>query len=387
MSEDLEYYDEDFLEEMSLVELITEELIELQKFHEKVKEKLYVGMVIKNYKELCQLLNLEEKNGCSKKAQMHDLERYFSYDKKGQKIIVTGIRDLPLPKTNYRGQHKGYYVQHIEKIVLDILSKTETIRETKSRLLPMLGMTNTNFTNISFENILKKEKNFSPNDIRDFKEIASRVLGENLYSALKSMDERFLIVFEPKVIFYDTYVSCKENEEKQLVTFEANTVEDKDKYSEAVLLALKTLNKRRNTTKFKTLRDVFSYRETKTFYSILNNILANRYDWYNVTCYMRISAREDALDLGIEIVNKEYEKLQLNKKCADRMHKALQTELTYQCKLIEATVNEKYNARKGLRITEIIELEKDIKKEELKNSFDSYEKLINELITINESLD
>ena len=42
-------------------------------------DKLTNGMVVKNYKELCILVEEEIKDGNSKKAQMKDFERYYKY--------------------------------------------------------------------------------------------------------------------------------------------------------------------------------------------------------------------------------------------------------------------------------------------------------------------
>ena len=45
--------------------------------------------VIKNYKELCKVLEIEPKNGGeSKKSQVKDIERYIKYEKQGQKFII-----------------------------------------------------------------------------------------------------------------------------------------------------------------------------------------------------------------------------------------------------------------------------------------------------------
>ena len=42
------------------------------------------GQVVKNYKEMCLVLQEEIKTGKSKQLQLKDWERYFSYHKEGQ---------------------------------------------------------------------------------------------------------------------------------------------------------------------------------------------------------------------------------------------------------------------------------------------------------------
>ena len=39
------------------------------------------GQIIKNYKALCEELEIEFKKGGSRKTQLQDLERYFKYHK------------------------------------------------------------------------------------------------------------------------------------------------------------------------------------------------------------------------------------------------------------------------------------------------------------------
>ena len=51
-------------------------------------ENLEVGMKIKNYKKLCELLEEPEKNGgSSKRAQLKTWERYVSFERQGNAFI------------------------------------------------------------------------------------------------------------------------------------------------------------------------------------------------------------------------------------------------------------------------------------------------------------
>lgn len=54
-------------------------------------DKLQVGMIVKNYKELCSLLDEPVKDGNSKKAQLKEFERYFRYHKEGNKFVIDEI--------------------------------------------------------------------------------------------------------------------------------------------------------------------------------------------------------------------------------------------------------------------------------------------------------
>ena len=65
-------------------------------------------MVIKNYKELCCLLEIEPTTSNSKKAQMKELGRFCSSHKEGQKIVIDKIYKTPLPKEDNVRNTKNY---------------------------------------------------------------------------------------------------------------------------------------------------------------------------------------------------------------------------------------------------------------------------------------
>lgn len=54
-------------------------------------ENLSEGLIIKNYKELCSILEIKVEAGNSKKAQLKELERFVKYHKQGNKFIIDEI--------------------------------------------------------------------------------------------------------------------------------------------------------------------------------------------------------------------------------------------------------------------------------------------------------
>ena len=70
-------------------------------------ENLHEGMVIKNYGELCKLLEIKvAPGGNSKKAQFKELDTYCSYHKEGQKIVIDEIYSKRKKKLDYRVLNK-----------------------------------------------------------------------------------------------------------------------------------------------------------------------------------------------------------------------------------------------------------------------------------------
>lgn len=65
------------------------------------------GMKIKNYKEMCKILEVpENKNGSGKQAQQKDWERYFEYEKDKQSFII--IKVYKKPKDKIKNNYKKY---------------------------------------------------------------------------------------------------------------------------------------------------------------------------------------------------------------------------------------------------------------------------------------
>ena len=66
---------------------------------------LDTNKTFKNYKELCAYLGETPTTANSKKAQIKEWERYFSFRKEGQKIIITEVFDTPKEKVDNRANN------------------------------------------------------------------------------------------------------------------------------------------------------------------------------------------------------------------------------------------------------------------------------------------
>ena len=83
------------------------------KLYQLVKERLTLGQVIKNYKDLCSILNQGIKTGRSKILQLKDISRYVKLKKDKQQFTVVEIYKEPLPKIDGRenGNNRKEYKQ------------------------------------------------------------------------------------------------------------------------------------------------------------------------------------------------------------------------------------------------------------------------------------
>lgn len=91
-------------------------------------ENLKIGR-IKNYKELCAILNIPVKAGNTKKAQLKELERYCKYTQEGHSFVITEIYDTVLPKSKpendgrgksvgSRGNNTGVFQKDIAEVIM-----------------------------------------------------------------------------------------------------------------------------------------------------------------------------------------------------------------------------------------------------------------------------
>ena len=114
-------------------------------------ENLKNGQVLKNYKELCKVLDIEPKDGNTKKAQIKELERYCKYHKEGNKFVIDEIFSKELEKVDKRTLgNNNNQAKCIRYLLLNLLScykidQDEVIGFSKGLLLRKLYMANENY--------------------------------------------------------------------------------------------------------------------------------------------------------------------------------------------------------------------------------------------------
>jgi len=166
-------------------------------------DKLSVGLIIKNYKELCIILGIPVKTSTnSKKAQFKELERYCTYTKQGQKITITEIFAEPLAKIDHRKDidkegNNNKYVEHVKVLLLHTLSKAEghTYTILKTKLFESLGMVSPQYLDKEkfIKYLLKKDSRFTKFDINHLYLRANDRLTKILFDSLNSLKRRYLL--------------------------------------------------------------------------------------------------------------------------------------------------------------------------------------------------
>ena len=85
-----------------------------------IESELYEGMVIKNYKVLCNLLGMKISDGNTKKSQIKKLERFIRFHKDGVKFVIDEIYSQPL-REELKVGNNSKYLKLIEVLMLEYL--------------------------------------------------------------------------------------------------------------------------------------------------------------------------------------------------------------------------------------------------------------------------
>lgn len=335
--------------------------LDITKFKEYIKNNMEEkeDNTIKNYKIMCQLIGEEECTGNSKKAQINRWKRYFEFHKEGQKFVIDEIYEEPFPTDDARKRREGLYVKYIELLLLEFLSKQVDYKVTlgNKEMYRILGMTNdrydirnrmgsTKANEILRQTIMNNEDKFaftnSPKvsnfDINNFYFRAEQKLNRILYSALRSMKDRFLIDYK-KVNIIAEY---NEDDSQHLDYRESNAYEDK--------IILEAKNKIIKEMGYDNMTEIMLRYKCDDFYEKFNEYIKEEYGWGKCYPQLRVVYIDDIakqIPLKAEEIKKlsiEDKKTRLNEeiiKClnaqAEKKYKEAETRFfEYECDKAEA---------------------------------------------------
>lgn len=311
-----------------------------------------IGQEIKNYKEMCKLLGEEEKGGKGKKYQMANWKRFFNYEKKGQKFIITEIYDQPFPTIEAQRKREGLYIQYIECLLMEMIvtSTSNSVNGKKQIIIPknklyvMLGMANERYSRFygkervlislieEIENVgvEGKEDKFTLSyyDVEQFYKTSGSRLNNILKTALNSMRNRKLIDYERSyVIVYnddnDILIDNICDDYNDLGTRKLANIDEREiivKIERQALLALG----------YDDIRYAIRDNNYKSYQKAIKEILAEQYpEWkffYPVFYLVHSDDFENQLPLKAEEVKKltmEQRRLELNSKICDSLERSV----------------------------------------------------------------
>ena len=266
---------------------------------------LKVGQVVKNYKELCALLEEEVKTGKSKQLQLDNLKRFFEWEKAGQKFIITDIYDTPLTKVDGRSSgNNSKYVKCIELLLLRYLldKKDYTATLTKRNWWQILGMINNKYNQIERdkekrEELQKNNPILTSYEIKHFYQRSNKKLQQILFSALNSLSSRKLIEYEIETVIV-------KEDDKGKMRYEIAT-----KYEKKAILKEERYILR-YVMGYEKIIQVFCRFEQDKYYAKVNERLYELYKWQHYFKRIRIVYNQEYIsdainDIGSEIIREE----------------------------------------------------------------------------------
>lgn len=260
---------------------------------------LEIGMIVKNYKEMCRLLGEQPTTGNAKKAQMKNWERYFEITRiKGtQKMMVSDIYDEPLAVVDGRTLgNNSIYVKSIEVILLYYLSKKNgyTATFTKGKMWKMLGMVNQHYKTLSNNELKKMDWIITDYEINHFYQRCDNKLTNILFSAMNNLRRRFVIEFEEQVICVDDnnhYILADDSMRKNILAL---------KYQVAKEMG------------FENEQQIYLKMKASEFYKAVNYYLNKLYGYKYTFKQYKIIFNQNIVMEEIPLIEQEFQRTLLN---------------------------------------------------------------------------
>ena len=163
-------------------------------------ENITVGMTVKNYKAMCELLGEKVKTGKAKQLQLKDWERFFKHHKEGNKFVIDEV--FTQAKKKQANKRNNVYGEMTQLLIIDSLlgAKDNHISVPKKYLLEDLGIVNPNYGGLKED--VKKLSEWLKMDIRyiwEFYSINDSNFTSIINKALKALEDERLITVEKVV--------------------------------------------------------------------------------------------------------------------------------------------------------------------------------------------
>ena len=192
-------------------------------------EKLEVGKVYKNYKELCEVLGESIKGGDAKKSQIKNWERYFMYEKDKYKFIITEIYKEPLPEIVNK-RNLAEYIPYLELLLMQLLHAQEhkTLTISTTELATRLSMIHSDFR----EYFNKREKlsymlNIEIDHVNDFIDTTNDRFKGAINTTISRLKGKQAILYEQR--WMTMKIKRDEESDKNIEVYEFATEDDKEK--------------------------------------------------------------------------------------------------------------------------------------------------------------
>ncbi|CAM3677353.1 hypothetical protein GCM10009865_47430 [Aeromicrobium ponti] len=167
---------------------------------------LIAGTTYKNYKALCEALEMKTQTGNGRKAQFKELERHCKLVKSGHSITVIEIYEEALEKVENRGR-SSVYGNMIQFLITDLLARTKKghLSISRNKLLETVNMINENYGFCS-QNVksLSRYANIEEHIIYDFYNTSNNNFKSAIETTLNNLQDK-------RVLWYETIIKVRES--------------------------------------------------------------------------------------------------------------------------------------------------------------------------------
>ena len=277
---------------------------------ELIQSTLTVGREVKNYKMLCELLDQPVKSGASKRSQLKEFKRYFDWERAGQKFVIADIYDMPLAKEDGR----MVYVPYIEIILLQYLLRQEnyTCTMTKRNWWECLGLINSRYGIMPDRKLQTLSPIITSYEIGNFYQRCNNKLERILFTALRSLASRKLIIYEMQTVIFlneeESHIAhiAGDNEKKKILEAERYVLHDVMGYNK--------------------MFQVYLYRKNREYYDLVKKRIKELYDWDGYYKQIKIIHTPQNTKKALSELEIKLQKEQLNSKVVDVINMNAQNE-------------------------------------------------------------
>lgn len=198
-------------------------------------DELHEGRVFKNYKDLCNVLDIPIRSGNSKITQMKELERFCLLSRDGNKLVVQEVFDIPLPERKGRGG-KNIYGDLLTLLITDRLIEQwkstgiSTVFMTRNDILKGASMINHNFSFCSANiNPLSDLLKMNTNVIYDFFNSTSSTFSYSVEASLDALRKSSLLMYDKITMVRNSngkHVKANYLEKEFILKCEKDTLEE-----------------------------------------------------------------------------------------------------------------------------------------------------------------
>lgn len=234
-----------------------------------------VGLRLKSYRELCTLLEEPVKGGDSKKAQLKEWGRYFSYEQQGNTFIIKEVYPVPLPSEDGRAK----YLRCIEPILFSVLAEYGGEHETTMRQWGIdLGIFDANIYDEEQQEQFVLDYGVDSYTFQRTVNDAAELFKKAFISALNALQKKKLLTYEAKLYMVNAsglrHLASAE-EKRTYEALQSNTMTSLGSANMWVLHASKA--------------------KTKLYYERLRDAMLKQYGWANAYTLFCVVAEEDCI--------------------------------------------------------------------------------------------